>query len=892
MKKFFTSLVIILIALQGWGQTPPPAPDGWTSWGQPFPCVGSRQTYTVTPVSTATSYTWYLPGGWSGTSTTNSIVVTIGSASGNISVKANNAYGSSSPISLPITVSEPQPLNVYINSPTTSFTPGSPITFTATPGYYPLTNATYNFKINNISVQNGASNTYTTSSIQENDVVSCVLTADITGQCLANNTAISSSIVMSNAKWRSMGPDSFRFTPDITGFSDITTDAAGTPYFVTNNADDQKLCVVKFNGISWESVGARGFSPGWAGYASLAFDDNTLYAAFADYTMGNKVTVMKFDGTNWNIVGSQGFSSSGVTNPNANIGIAVYNHTPYIIYEGDAPDYQATVMKFDGADWVTVGSPNMSNGIANEPSIAIDGNGTLYAAYIDWGNNQTPTVKKFDGYSWVNTGTTGPAGSAGCYYLSLKIDYNNIPVISYYNGIQFQNGVYVAKYINNAWQTIGSITNDVGNHIAIDSSNAIYLTSGRYQTSWDNTIRRFDGRVFQYIDEDRSAFQSPIIPPIIMHGFNRPVIAYFNNGSIFLKQYSLPAALPATNTSLTGMIADNNTAVFEHNNILVSTITPSGASPVSGNVTASVNIDNSVQAYNGQPYVQRHYDIEPAGNAANATATITLYFTQAEFDNYNSMLTASQPAMPAGPSDAAGISNIRIMQYHGTGTAPGNYTGQSVTINPDDSKIIWNNEQARWEITFDVTGFSGFYVMASGNTEPVTLLTFTAELNNHQATLHWSAATEINNAGYGIERSGNGTDFQTIGFVSGHGTSHQKQSYTYTDANPLPGTGYYRLKQTDLDGKFEYSPVVSVSNSGSGQVTIYPNPVKDVFTVQGIHTGYRIKVYSAEGRSVTEQTASGEKEDINIKTLPAGLYFVKISDNKNHIVLSGKIIKK
>ncbi len=107
------------------------------------------------------------------------------------------------------------------------------------------------------------------------------------------------------------------------------------------------------------------------------------------------------------------------------------------------------------------------------------------------------------------------------------------------------------------------------------------------------------------------------------------------------------------------------------------TITPSGSNPVTGNIVKQSTVDATVQFYNGSPYVQRHYDILPDNDAASATATITLYYTQQEFDNFNA--TAGHGAdLPTGPSDGTGIANLRIYQYHGTSATslPGSLFGK------------------------------------------------------------------------------------------------------------------------------------------------------------------------------------------------------------------------
>lgn len=130
-----------------------------------------------------------------------------------------------------------------------------------------------------------------------------------------------------------------------------------------------------------------------------------------------------------------------------------------------------------------------------------------------------------------------------------------------------------------------------------------------------------------------------------------------------------------------------------------------------GQVSAKVTIDTVIHTYNGQPYVQRHYDLEPVINASSASAGVKIFFKQKEFDTLNSV-NGTFPDLPSSPNDSAGKSNLRILQFHGTGNSPGNYNGSSITINPEDSNIVWNPVTATWEISFNVVGFSGFYVQA------------------------------------------------------------------------------------------------------------------------------------------------------------------------------------
>lgn len=147
------------------------------------------------------------------------------------------------------------------------------------------------------------------------------------------------------------------------------------------------------------------------------------------------------------------------------------------------------------------------------------------------------------------------------------------------------------------------------------------------------------------------------------------------------------------------------------NNVGTARVVPAGANPVQGDIKNRMIVDGTVQTYNGQPYVQRHYDIEPATNAATATATVTLYFTQQDFDAFNAV-PGHGPDLPKTPNDASGIANLRVYQYHGLSTTnlPGTYSGVGTAIDPDNSNIRWNYIASCWEVIFGVTGFSGFFV--------------------------------------------------------------------------------------------------------------------------------------------------------------------------------------
>ena len=111
---------------------------------------------------------------------------------------------------------------------------------------------------------------------------------------------------------------------------------------------------------------------------------------------------------------------------------------------------------------------------------------------------------------------------------------------------------------------------------------------------------------------------------------------------------------------------------------------------------------------------------------------------------------------------------------------------------------------------------------------PVELTSFTAGLSGQEVILNWTTATEINNQGFEIERHTTTSNWETIGYVPGFGTTTEPKTYSYTDDNIVTGTYTYRLKQVDYDGTFSYSDEVEVevdfAPSDFALFQNYPNP--------------------------------------------------------------------
>jgi len=168
-------------------------------------------------------------------------------------------------------------------------------------------------------------------------------------------------------------------------------------------------------------------------------------------------------------------------------------------------------------------------------------------------------------------------------------------------------------------------------------------------------------------------------------------------------------------------------------------------------------------------------------------------------------------------------------------------------------------------------------------TLPVELSGFRAEVKNKSVVLTWKTLTENNNEGFEIQRSNDAINWTAIAWEVGQGNATTTQTYTFTDSRPILGKSYYRLAQTDVDGKIEHSEIVIVSFY-NGVVSVYPNPVDDVLqiTVADDMPIENIVVYNTSGSEVMRETAVSN--NLNVARLNSGTYIIAIQ--------VGEIIRK
>lgn len=172
---------------------------------------------------------------------------------------------------------------------------------------------------------------------------------------------------------------------------------------------------------------------------------------------------------------------------------------------------------------------------------------------------------------------------------------------------------------------------------------------------------------------------------------------------------------------------------------------------------------------------------------------------------------------------------------------------------------------------------------------PITLIDFKAIKVNSEVKTYWSTSAEINNHYFTVERSSDVRNWEAIGTEKGAGNSNQILEYDFWDKKPLNGISYYRLKQTDFDGKFSYSDVASVNFSSSNlndAIKVFPNPAGNIVNILSESPITQYELYEFGGKLLLSKDGMDETLiNIDLSGYNSGVFFIKV-------ISEGKITTK
>ncbi len=285
----------------------------------------------------------------------------------------------------------------------------------------------------------------------------------------------------------------------------------------------------------------------------------------------------------------------------------------------------------------------------------------------------------------------------------------------------------------------------------------------------------------------------------------------------------------------------------------------------------------------------------PCPTTADAILDIT--FAVKWLNSYGINLSApisSYGVIRSGVETVQGAYEFQIFQLNAApfffpeGWMSGNwYTIATVTASPIGSgtytfEIAETGFNPSSDPNFNVNGddylpaINGFAELS--NPLPLELLSFRAYPLGADVALEWTTAHEINSSHFEVERSADGMDFQPIATIKAAGEASEDIAYNTLDENPILGVNYYRLKQVDNDGSYEYAPIVNVEFKAETSIRIYPNPFSSNVQVEILtENGASVASYlfDSTGRLAWQGQLHQGVQSLELPTLPAGVYWLE-----------------
>ncbi|MCU0439974.1 MAG: T9SS type A sorting domain-containing protein [Raineya sp.] len=248
-------------------------------------------------------------------------------------------------------------------------------------------------------------------------------------------------------------------------------------------------------------------------------------------------------------------------------------------------------------------------------------------------------------------------------------------------------------------------------------------------------------------------------------------------------------------------------------------------------------------------------------------------------------------------SETGNITSFDI-RFNLAGLGPVTATDLRLLIDTDNDGIFSDETTAGGGVIAGATFVSGITYQFSGVTGlnnnlrftigtiniaqtplPVELLNFEAVYKNDVVHAEWQTASETNNHFFTVEKSNDGKNFSVAGMIDGAGNSSTLKKYKFIDKYPFEGISYYRLKQTDFNGNFKYSKIVSINTAenDSKEIVVYPNPSKGIFHVENLNQ--KITVLNTLGQKILTAEINSNSSKIDLTEQPTGVYFIEYKLN-------------
>ncbi len=285
-------------------------------------------------------------------------------------------------------------------------------------------------------------------------------------------------------------------------------------------------------------------------------------------------------------------------------------------------------------------------------------------------------------------------------------------------------------------------------------------------------------------------------------------------------------------------------------------------------------------------YLPRNFRLRsfnyPSGNFPNPVK-LRLYFKNSEFEDYRTAIND-----PSLTRDQLGMAH-----YSGDGEDCeyfNNVNGGVLLTSP----VVGDIAGTGFYLEASTTSFSEFGVLAGSPALPVNLTSFKAQTVSKGIELTWTTSQELQNKGFEVLRSEDGRQFRKIGWVDGQGTSSLPHQYNFTDASPLAGKNFYRLRQMDIDGNASLSGIAAASITNTVSLSLSPNPVDHTLYIEyDVKNTASLKILDLQGRVAWSRQGplSASLLAVPVHQFAKGIYLLEITDKQGRKQVQ-KFVKK
>lgn len=264
--------------------------------------------------------------------------------------------------------------------------------------------------------------------------------------------------------------------------------------------------------------------------------------------------------------------------------------------------------------------------------------------------------------------------------------------------------------------------------------------------------------------------------------------------------------------------------------------------------------------------------------AISVATQLSLLASPATYDSGQPLSTAPKVQVKDGLGTNILQSGIPVTVTVSAGTAT---LGGTTTVNTDANGIatfadLLINGNETIQLRFSSASLNAVNTAnITTTTLPLDWLYFTAAEQGNTVLLQWATAFESNTAFFAIERSADGLNWKELGRVKAAANSSNRHTYQFIDEAVLPGTGFYRLRQVDIDGKFSFSRVASATAGGANALfQMYQNPVVNGIMRIRLAAPSLLKVTNAAGQLMWQGRLDQGQQQINVQGWPRGLYLL------------------